>query len=73
MPKTDLAALILRGRDLFWCLAFSDIDDVQGDRWDRWTLLDGLRALEIRSQRLGERDLYSAIVRDVEAHASRRF
>lgn len=69
MPNTELAALVLRGRDFLWCLAMSDVDGVPRDRF---TLLDGLRALECKSHRLGEDDLYSAIVHAIEDDALRR-
>jgi hypothetical protein len=69
MSNRDLNSLILRGRDLLWCLALSDVNGHQGERW---ILLNGLRTLEMKSQRLGEQDLYSAIVRDLEAHANRQ-
>jgi hypothetical protein len=69
MPKTDLAALILRGSDFLWCLAMSDVDGVPPDRY---TLLEGLRTLECKSHRLGEDDLYSAIVRAMEDDANRQ-
>ena len=66
MPRMDFNAIVLRASDLFWCLAISDVEDYFEDRRD---LLDELRVLELRCQRLGREDLYAAAVERQEQKA----
>lgn len=64
----DLPALITRANDLLWCIAMLD---VEGTFTGRSELLEQLRALELRGQRLNELDLYSAVIRAQEAKRNR--
>jgi hypothetical protein len=59
MPRMDFNAIILRATDLFWCLAISDVEDCFEDRRE---LLDELKVLEQRCQKLGRTDLYDAAI-----------
>lgn len=66
MPRMDFNAILLRATDLFWCLAISDVEGCFEERCD---LLRELRVLELRCQRLGHPDLYSAAVEFQERKA----
>jgi hypothetical protein len=66
MPRMDFNAIVLRATDLFWCLAISDVEDYFEDRRD---LLDELRVLELRCERLGREHFYAAVVESQERRA----
>jgi hypothetical protein len=66
MPRMDFNAIVLRATDLFWCLAISDVEDCFEDRCE---LLDELRALEFRCERLGRGGFYAAVVESQERKA----
>ncbi len=69
MPRMDFDAIVLRATALFWRLAISDVEDYYEDRRD---LLNELRVLELRCQRLGRDGLYAAVVESQERRARMR-
>lgn len=63
MKAMSLDAILLRARDLLWCLAMSDVD---GMPRDRQTLLAELGGLELKSAQRFDADLYRFVVIDLE-------